>query len=73
MPSKTFHFGPVSEHDLADLFEHHIAVSSVLKASTSILADHPFIQALAGRALERADIAWVRVLRRAREEADDED
>ena len=73
MPSKTFHFGPDFEQVVLDLFESHLVLTVLLEASTSILADHPFIQALAGRALERADIAWVRVLRRAREEADDED
>jgi len=70
VPSKTFHFAPISEDDLGDLFEHHLAVSSLLQACTSILEEEPFIAAMAKRALEAADLSWVRVLRRPRGDAD---
>lgn len=63
MPSKTFHFGPESQEVLLDLFEHHLALTCLLEASTGIVASDANIQPLAREAIAAADLTWVRVLR----------
>ena len=65
VPSKTFQFAAISEDDLADLFEHHLRLSSLLGASESILDQVPFLAAVVDRALHDADLAWVQVIRRS--------
>jgi len=66
VPSKTFHFEPDFDDALLDLFEHHLRLTSLLEASTGIVASDADVQGLASAAVAAADLTWVRILRNRR-------
>jgi hypothetical protein len=68
VPSKTFYFGPVSDDLLLDLFQHHLVLAALLEASASILAPGSDNARLARNAVQRADLAWIHLIRQSQEE-----
>jgi hypothetical protein len=63
VPSKTFHFGPDSEDALLDLFRYYLDLTSLLVASTSIVAGARSDAILVSAAIIAGDRAWTRFWR----------